>query len=432
MNISASNLKDLIGFDPLCPTFQADPYAHYRQLRANGAVHQAPSGLWLAPSYQACTDILRDPRFGHQFPDGLPHLWRGSTAPERRRTRSFLHLDPPEHTRLRRLVSAAFTPRFVERWRPRVNSLAVDLLDGLGQEADLLADFANPLLSSVISEILGVPPADRELIRTWSDPLARGLDPDFLMSDEEIAQRDLARAEFSHYIRWLADRRRAQPRDDLLSVLNTIEELSKDELTATVVLLLVAGLETTGSLIVNGTLALLRDPAQQEWFRTHLEHAPAVIEELLRYDSPTQFVPRIALADAEIAGARIKRGSLIMLLLGAANHDPEIFTDPDTLDVCRFVTKRAERSTDASGQRHVAFGLGIHFCLGAPLARLEADIALSRLAQLDLNANGTVNYKPSLVMRSLAELPVVINSSAIGGRHARSGSEILPSERGRG
>ena len=384
------DVRGILGFDPFAPEFRADPYAHYRELRAGGPLQRTPGGLWISPSFETCTRILRDPRFGHG--DGL-----GESGPPRR-VRSFLVLDPPQHTRLRRLVSRAFTARLIERLRPRVAALVDSLLAELDGEVDLIPSLAHPLPVIVISELLGVPPEDHDRFTAWSDALARGLDPDFLVPEEDLARRDQARAEFGAYFRELAARRRAEPGDDLLSGLAAIDELSEDDLVATCILLLVAGHETTVNLIANGTLALLRAPDQLGWFRDNLGSAAAVVEELLRYDPPVQLSVRVALEDVEVAGQPIRRGAVVMLLLSAANRDPEVFADPERLDVTRWVNE---------APRHLAFGQGIHFCLGAPLARIEGQIALTALVRRGIApVPGPPKYKDNLILRGLAELPV--------------------------
>jgi len=384
------DVRETLGFDPFAPEFRADPYAHYRELRSGGPLQRTPGGLWISPSYAMCARILRDPRFGHG--NGV-----GESGPPRR-VRSFLVLDPPEHTKLRRLVSRAFTARLIERLRPRVAAIVESLLAGPAGEVDLISSLAHPLPVIVISEMLGVPPQDHDRFSAWSDALARGLDPDFLVPAEELAFRDQARAEFGEYFRALADERRATPGDDLLSGLVAIEELSSDDLIATCILLLVAGHETTVNLIANGTLALLRSPDQLAWFRANPDKAPAVVEELLRYDPPVQLSARVALEDAELDGQSIRRGEAVMLLLSAANRDPDVFTDPDRLDLTRWVDE---------APRHLAFGQGIHFCLGAPLARIEGQIALTALVRRGISlAPGPLRYKDNLILRGLAELPV--------------------------
>jgi cytochrome P450 len=392
MTDSRPDVRGILGFDPFAPEFHADPYAHSRELRAAGPLQRTPGGLWLSPSFEVCARVLRDPRFGH----GEGSMRSSKSLP--RRVRSFLVLDPPEHTTLRRLVSRAFTARLIERLRPRVAALVDELLADLDGEVDLIAALAHPLPVIVISEMLGVPPEDQDRFTAWSDALARGLDPDFLVPPEELAYRDRAREEFGEYFLDLAARRRSTPGDDLLSGLVAIEELSEDDLVATCVLLLVAGHETTVNLIANGTLALLRAPDQLAWFRDHPDAATAVVEELLRYDPPVQLSARFALEDAEVAGQPIARGEPLMLLLSAANRDPAVFTDPDRLDLTRWLKE---------SPRHLAFGQGIHFCLGAPLARIEGQVALTALVQRGIGlVPGPLRYKDNLILRGLEELPV--------------------------
>jgi unspecific monooxygenase len=314
-------------------------------------------------------------------------------------------MDPPDHTRLRRLVSKAFTARLIERLRPRIEQVVQELLADASGEVDLIRALAYPLPVILISELLGVPAQDRDRFKGWSDALARGLDPDFLLPAADIAERDQARLEFAAYFQELSALRRSDPRDDLLSALVAVSDggdaLTEQELLATCILLLVAGHETTVNLIGNGALALLRHPDQLAWLRTHPEAVPAAIEELLRYDPPVQLTLRTALQDTELAGATIKRGELVLLLTGAANRDPTVFEDPDRLDLQRA----------ASG--HLSFGLGIHFCLGAPLARLEGEIALAALLRRDITlAGGDLAYRDNLVLRGLARLPVIVSPAA--------------------
>jgi cytochrome P450 len=389
----------VLGFDPLAPAFLADPHAQFRRLAAAGPLQRTSGGLWVTTSYELCSRVLRDPRFGHNPPTG--GFQRGVEPA----ARSFLTLDPPDHTRLRRLVSKAFGARLIERLRPRIEAVVDELLAGVSGQVDLISTLAYPLPVVLISELLGVPPRDQERFKGWSDALARGLDPDFLLPESDLADRIQARAEFRDYFADLLDRRRAEPRDDLLSELVTVRDggdlLTTGELLATCVLLLVAGHETTVNLIGNGALALLRNPEQLAWFRAHPEAAPAAVEELLRYDPPVQFTMRAALEDVALDEVTLRQGEAILLLTSAANRDPAVFADPDRLDLSR---------TD---NRHLAFGLGIHFCLGAPLARLEGQIALTRLFERDVTLTpDTLTYRDNLVLRGLQSLPVVVGSAA--------------------
>ncbi|MEU4830276.1 cytochrome P450 [Streptosporangium sp. NPDC023615] len=415
-------VSDLLGFDPFAPGFTRAPYEHYRRLRKHGPLTRTASGMWLATGYAACATLLRDPRFGH---GAGPH-GRGRVA------RSFLTMDPPDHTRLRSLVSGAFTARMIERLRPRIEAVAGELAgsvaasvapdgradtdadgggdgggDGRGDtggrgsgESDLISALAYPLPVLVISEMLGVPPEDRVRFQGWSEALARGLDPDFVLPERVVAEREAARAEFHAYFAELAAGRRAEPGPDLLSDLVRTGALTLDELLATCVLLLVAGHETTVNLIGNGALALLRHGALD---RFRAGDGPRMVEELLRYDPPVQLTFRVALADTDLCGTPIRAGEAVLALLGAANRDPEVFAEPDRLDLGR------------RPGRHLAFGLGAHFCLGAPLARLEGTIALSALAAAApglVLADPAPPYKENLVLRGLAALPVRLGRTA--------------------
>ncbi|HYU14595.1 MAG TPA: cytochrome P450 [Candidatus Acidoferrum sp.] len=356
--------------------------------------------------------MLRDPRFGHR-PGGEGGIFRTEGAAGDRR--SFLAHDPPDHTRLRRLVSKAFTARLVERLRPRISELVDSLLAAVPGETDLISALAWPIPVAIISELLGVPAEDKSRFKSWSAALARGLDPDFMLPPAEIAQREKARDEFVDYFRALADRRRGRGNspigrgnengggNDLLSALVAVSDqgdmLTEAELLATCILLLVAGHETTVNLIGNGALALLRHPDQLAWFRAHPEAVAGAVEELLRYDPPVQLTARSALEDLELNGHRMRRGQVILMLIGAANRDPAVFPDPDRLDLTRVP------------ERHLSFGLGIHYCLGAPLARLEGQIALSKLFQREVSQAGEVSYRDNLILRGLATLPVRVGAS---------------------
>src|SRR5690606_25161882 len=374
---------DILGFDPYEYGFLRDPYSRYRKLPR--PLYRTRAGLIVATSHELCSAIMRDPRFGHGHQQEP-----GPDEP----ARSFLMMDPPDHTRLRGLVSKAFTPGMVRRLRPRIEAITAELIAALPGEADLVRDFAYPLPVMVISEMLGVPPEDHERFRAWSETLARSLDP---IVGDELAERGVRhRREFHDYFRDLIARRRARPADDLLSALVQVEELTERELLATCVLLLVAGHETTVNLIANGVLNLVRHGV----LGLAAERPRQVVEEVLRYDPPVQLTARSAREDTELGGVEVPAGTMTLALVGAANRDPEVFPDPDRFDVGR-----------APG-RHLAFGLGIHFCLGAPLARLEGEVALAALASaapgLEL-ADPDPPYRENLVLRGLAELPVRLN-----------------------
>ncbi|MCI3950023.1 MAG: cytochrome [Acidimicrobiales bacterium] len=393
-------------FDPFDPVFRTDPYPVYARLREENPVHPSALGGLVVTRHADCLHVLRHPAASSD--ERNSDLFRamqeaGEVDEELVDARPFLFLDPPDHTRLRRLVTKAFTPRTIERLRPRVQELVDDLLDaraGTGR-IELVEDFAYLVPVQIISELLGVPPEDHERFKGWSRDLARGLDPDFILPPEVVEKRKEAIDAFSAYFLELIAERRRAPQDDLLSALVAAEDagdrLTERELLSTCTLLLVAGHETTVNLIANGTLALLRHPDELRRLRDDPSIARTAVEELLRFDPPVQLTARVALEDMEIGGQTLAKGTSAILLLGSANRDEAAFAEPDQLDVGR---------TD---NHHLAFGFGTHFCLGAPLARLEGEVALTTLVQrfpgLAL-ATDTPRYKENLVLRGLEELPL--------------------------
>ena len=390
-------------FNPMDPEFLADPYPTYHRLRAEDPVHHSPLGFWVLTRYEDVSSVLRDPRFIKEPLAALVAARFGAEVP-RGVGLSMLDRDPPDHTRLRSLVSKAFTPRVVEGLRPRIQQI-VDGLIARAEAAgsiDLIEEFAYPIPVNVICEMLGVPVADHERFKGWSLDIARGLDSIWLPPDSEVPRRSAAaRHAISDYFRGLIAERRAAPRGDLLSALIAAEEagdkLNEEELLATCILLLIAGHETTVNLIGNGVLALLRHPAELSRLRATPGLITSAVEELLRYDGPVQRTARVAGADATIGGRTIAKGDMVMPFIGAADRDPAQFPDPDRLDLSR------------SDNRHIAFGWGIHFCLGAPLARVEGQIAIDalvrRLPGLEL-VNHEPEYRQSLTLRGLKTLPV--------------------------
>jgi cytochrome P450 len=393
-------------FDPFDPAFRVDPYPLYQRMREENPIHPGPIGGLVLTRHADCLHVLRHPAASSDERKG--DLFRameeaGEVDRELADNRPFLFLDPPDHTRLRRLVSKAFTPRRVERLRPRVQTLVDELLDAVVPTGaiELIEDLAYPLPVQVISELLGVPPEDHERFKGWSRDLARGLDPDFILPPEVLERRQEAIDAFSAYFLELIAERRRAPRDDLLSALVAAEDegdrLTEQEVLSTCTLLLVAGHETTVNLIANGALALLRHPDQLQRLREDPSLARSAVEELLRYDPPVQMTGRVALEDIELDGATLEKGTFGLLLLGSANRDPAAFPDPDRLDLGR---------TD---NHHLSFGFGTHFCLGAPLARLEGEVALTTLVQRgpDLAlATDAPRYKENLILRGLEALPL--------------------------
>jgi cytochrome P450 len=390
-------------FNPMDPEFLADPYPTYHRLRADDPVHHSPLGFWVLTRYEDVAAVLRDPRFIKEPLAALVAARFGAEVP-RGVGLSMLDRDPPDHTRLRSLVSKAFTPRVVEGLRLRIQKI-VDGLIARAEAAgsmDLIEEFAYPIPVNVICEMLGVPVEDHERFKGWSLDIARGLDSIWLPPDSEVPRRSAAaRHAISDYFRELIGQRRATPRGDLLSALIAAEEagdkLNEEELLATCILILIAGHETTVNLIGNGVLALLRHPAELSRLRATPGLITTAVEELLRYDGPVQRTARVASDDATIGGHTIRKGEMVMPFIGAADRDPAQFPQPDRLDLSR------------ADNRHIAFGWGIHFCLGAPLARVEGQIAIEtlvrRLPRLEL-VNETIEYRQSLTLRGLKELPV--------------------------
>ena len=400
-------------FDPFEPKWASDPFPLYADLRERAPIHRNDLGFWVLARHADCLAVLRDRRASsdslnvdvERMPEGFrtPIAEDDPIATAMLEMRPFLFRDPPDHTRLRGLVSKAFTPKVVESLRVRTQEVVDELLDAAmeADRVDLLEEFAYPLPVRVICDLLGVPVEDQDRFKVWSDALARGLDPDFLLTPEVIEARGQAVVQFSQYFfELLAERRRA-PGDDLLSRLAQAEDggtvLSEAEMLSTCILLLVAGHETTVNLISGGTLALLRHPDQLERFRTDPDVNRSGIEEMLRYVSPVQLTGRALTEDCEFGGVRFAKGDFAMLLIASGNHDPEQFEDPERFDVSR------------SPNNHLGFGFGIHHCLGAPLARMEAQVALTSLVrrapELALAAD-QVTYKTNVVLRGMASLPV--------------------------
>jgi pimeloyl-[acyl-carrier protein] synthase len=390
-------------FNPLMPEFHSNPYPFYRALREEDPVHQSPLGFWVCTRYDDAVMILRDPRFGREGMAKRMEARLGLTQ-DTSRARDMLFQDPPDHTRLRALVSRAFTPRVVEVMRPHIQEIVDGLLDRVdgARAMDVIEDLAYPLPVTVICEMLGVPAADQDIFKSWSTDIARSLDAAILPADSDAIPRGRdARLGLADYFRSLIATRRKDPKPDLLSALIAAEEegnkLSEGELVSTCMLLLIAGHETTVNLIGNGLLALLQHPDQLRALRDDPGLIQTGVEELLRFDGPVQRTGRMTTAEVEIGDKRIPRDAVVVSVIGAANRDPKQFADPDRLDVSR------------KDNRHIAFGFGIHFCLGAPLARLEGQIALGtllrRMPKLAL-VSDVPEWRESSTLRGLKSLPV--------------------------
>ncbi len=381
------------------PGVIADPYPLLGWFRDASPFAVLDGSLVVFGRHEHCSAILRDPRVSSQRE-------RSALAPpqvrERERTRSFLSLDPPDHTRLRRLVAKAFTPRVVATLAPRIEQVTNDLLAAAaaGPRLELIGQLAYPLPVRIISELLGVPPEDHARFAGWSASLAHSVQPSFGPPDQaELARTERAALEFGDYFTELIARRRSSPADDLLTKLIRAEDagdrLSVDELIATCVLLLVAGHETTVGLIANAMLALLRHPGQLGALTADPGLAAGAVEETLRYDPPVQLTGRVARSGLRVGPIEPPEGAVLLLLLAATGRDPAVFADPDRFDIHR-------RTTGSGTREHLAFAAGPHFCLGAPLARLEATIALRAIARrvsgprLD---EASLAYKPNFNLR---------------------------------
>jgi cytochrome P450 len=381
---------------PLLAQFREDPYPLYRYLHATAPVQwNELLEAWTLARYADVVFSLTDSRFSaERTVQPADSSWV---------VRSMLVSDPPDHTRLRALVQKAFTPRMIDQLRPRIITIVDELLERIAERDghfDVIADLAYPLPVVVIAELLGVPPEDRSVFHDWSSLLAASLDP--LVSAELMARVFPAREALHTYLRGIIAQRRREPRSDLISALVSAEErgdvLSEPELVVMCTLLLIAGHETTVNLIGNGMLALLRHPQQLERLRRSPELIGTAVEELLRFDSPVQMTGRLVTAPVEIGGQEIPAGDFVLPLLGAANHDPATFADPEKLDIGR------------NPNPHVAFGRGIHFCLGAPLARVEGQLAIGALVRRfpRLTLAGDPVRRNQITLRGLSALPVAV------------------------
>jgi cytochrome P450 len=401
------------------PEGRADPYPHYARIREHTPIFRSRIDNWVVSRFADCQQVLRAPVFG-KFSDrealtrvraerwGIPEDELTEFFAFFDRRQSMLTLNPPDHTRLRGLVARAFTPVTVEAMRPHVAALCDELLDTMADKAadgsvvDVMSDIAFPLPVAVIGELLGVPVVDRARFQQDVRTATKVLEPVATFDDMRAARR--ARETMEQYFRELIAERRLRPRPDLLSELIAVSDgsdrLSEDEVISTAILLFAAGFETTTNLVGNGLLALLRHPAQLDALRGAVDDAEAVqraVEELLRFDSPVQLDGRVALRDVVLAGQPIKAGESVMTLIGAANHDPRRYHDPEALDLTR------------DEGPPMSFGSGIHYCLGAALARVEGQVFFSRLVRRFATvalAEPAVSYRDSITLRGLVSLPV--------------------------
>jgi cytochrome P450 len=399
-----------VAFTAFEPAEHPDPYPAFRRVREATAACPLLLGdvpVTVFTRYEECAAILTSPDWGHGYQAGIsPFRDTGALIPG-----SFIRMDPPDHTRYRGLVTKAFSPRTVAALVPMVEEVVDELLDAalVREDVDVLGDLAVPLALRMIGgRVLGVPETDRPALRQWQLDIARGTDPDELLPAAAITARGLAARDAAAYFQQLITRRRAEPAEDLLSTLIRVEErgdtLTEPELVGICLLLLVAGMETSINLIGNGVLALLRHPDQLALLRNDPGLMPAALDEMLRYDLPTQFTIRVALRETTVAGRTFTRGDGVVVVMASAGRDAAVYPDPDRFDITRFAGPRPAR-------RHLGFGLGVHYCIGAPLARIEAAAAIGALlrrAPAMALRTTELSYLPSLIHRGLRALPISV------------------------
>lgn len=400
-----------IAFDPFEPGFVASPYDQYRRLREHDPVHWSPllEG-WVLTRFDDVVELLRDPTISveldHARATGVVELQRERQARTGRSSDTLVLRDDPDHNRLRKLLQRPFGPRPVESLRAMVAGKVDAAMAGLAPRGamDAIGDFAYPLPVSVFNDMLGLPDEDAPRVRSWIQAVARMLDP--VIDDDEHTRCQVLMDEMYDYLDRVIEQKRAAPADDVMTELVQAEEdgdrLTRDELVAQVVTLYVAGHEPTMALIGNGLLALVRQPDQLALLRSQPDLLPNAVNELLRFDGPNQFVRRIARRPMEIGGREVAAGDVIYAGVGAANHDPDRWPDPDRVRVDR---------PDAA--HHVQFGSGIHHCLGAHLARLQAEVALSALLFRldDLALAGEPVWSERMVIRGLQSLPITYRAA---------------------
>ena len=402
-----------VQYDPSLAEARSDPYPLYKRLREEDPVHWSEAlDAWVLTRYDDVVNVLRDPRFSADRTRARNRQAQEAMAAADEhgvpagRANTMLSADPPEHTRMRLLISKAFLPRAVEKLRPHIQEIADQLLDEANEPGrlDVLLDFAYPLPLIVIAELMGVPAEDRAKFKRWSDDVVATLGASYTTPDLQ-ARAGQSLGELGDYFRQVIADRRRQPKDDLVSVLvagaDQGDVLSEGQLLATCVVALIAGNETTRNLVTNGMLALLSNPDEQERLWRDPALVETAVEELLRFAGPVHCTTRVATEDIQIDGQTVKEGQVVFTMLAAANRDPAHFSNPDTLDITR------------KDNYHVAFGSGIHSCLGQPLARLEAHIAFQTLARRLPNPRLTteeLEWGPSFILRGLKSLPITYDA----------------------
>ncbi len=392
--------------DFLNEEFIQNPFPIYKDICENEPVHRflLPNGsfAWIITTYKEATEVLSDSRFVTNYPEQYETTQVILPPHKEIISRNLLSVNPSDHRRLRRLIQKAFTPRMVNELRGRIEEVSNELLDKVQDkgEMDLIEDFAFPLPIIVICEMLGVPIEDQEKFRKWSNVIMEGFNNPQLSQQSEVVMM-----EFVDYLKELISQRRNHLQKDLISDLLKVEEegdvLSEHELYALVFVLIIAGHETTVNLIGNGLIALLENPDQKEKLESQPELIHSAIEEILRYNGPAEVSNiRFAIEDVAVGGVYIKKGEMVFIALSSANRDPKQFMEPDSFNITR------------EANNHIAFGKGIHFCLGAPLARLEGEIAINtllrRMPNLQLNTDlCSPEWRPGMIIRGLKKIPVI-------------------------
>jgi cytochrome P450 len=387
-------------FNPALADVRQNPYPHYRELREREPVHWNDAlGMWMVSRYQDVSTLLRD----HRLSVNRLAAQTGCTPNAETPPRSLLNSDASDHTRLRSLVSRSFTPRTADDLRPNIEALVDELLDDLASHGtmDVISQYAYPMALNIIAEILGVPPADRDICRRLAQAIAPTLD--VVRTPKQAADAMVAGEALRGYFHEIVTARRKTPKNDLISVLVEAQKLhgnlSNEEIAVMCNMILIAGHETTVSLVGNGLLALFSHPQQLRHWQSDMSLTRSAVEELLRFDPPVQMTGRVVLEDIDIGGRTMHRGHPVLLMLGAANRDPNHFHSPETLDLKR------------DPNPHLSFGAGSHFCLGAHLARLQGRIALERLLRrfpkLQLDQE-TIDWRERIALRGITSLWVTV------------------------
>ena len=391
-------------FDAFHPAHRSDPYPRYAALREHTALFALGPRVHVATRYAEVSAVLADPEWGHGYDDGINPLRPGVSPDDV--PGGIVRMDPPQHTRVRGLVNRPFTPRRTTDLRPRVERLVTELLDEAlaAGEVDLMEAFARPMPFTIIAELLGIPRGDYRQVMGWSMALVHGTDPDILQTPEQLERRDVAKAEFEAYFGDQIDQRRKNPRQDMLSDMAAALDdgrASDIELRGLAVGLLIGGYETVTDLIGKATVALLRNPDQIALWRENPELASPAADELLRYEPPIQFTHRVALTDKELAGVTLPRGEGVVVVMAAANRDPDVYEDPDRLDILRF-------AGPTPPPRPLSFGGGVHYCLGSHLGKLEVQLAVDALLRRapDLALAGEPVWRDTVAIHGLDVLPV--------------------------